>query len=775
LTPLERTRDRFVDFAATRPGWALCFHAAVTLFFLTQLFDFRALELRLLIQTEIEKILPADGEDREAYARFRELFGNYEMLFVGVAGADVFTAEGLERIRRLTRRFEDIDGVRRVLSLSNAPAVRSDGEGVRISSAFDEVPRAEAELARVRERILADPMYAGNLVSPDGQATALLVYPAEMSEREFRERGIDQEVERIAREEVGEAARVLVAGNPPLKATTGRLIQTDVALLMPLSFVFMGLIAAYSFRSLPGVVVPLACIGLSLVWTTGTMVVAGRNLNLITFIVPILINTLGFAYSCHVVSAHDEQLAAGRSGREAASRAVRGVAFPIFLTAATTAAGFLSLCLSRLPAIREFGAFCVVATVASLTAAITFAPALLAVIAKRPRPPRAQRRENAIVRMAPRFADFDLRHPEALIGGGALVLVLALVGVTQIVVSTSFVANLKPDHPLRRSSEAFDEELGGSTTFHVYLEGGSPDFFQDPVWLGELQSLQRWLDDQDEVSKTTSLADYLMVINRAFHDGDPAKFAIPESERAITQLLTFFWTDGLSDLADSTYQAAHILVRAPAINSQGINGFVDRVERRLATLPEPIVGKITGDTVLIGRTMDEIAWGQALTLSSAVLIIYAILFLYFRSARTAFLALIPNTLPVTVYFGVLGLTGVTLNIITSLVACVVLGIAVDDTIHFIVHYRTQMAKLRNPDAAAKAALRAVIRPVTSTTLALCVGFLAFAGSGLRHQVEFALLSTSMLAFAWLVDMTFTPALCVRMGIAGERERGPTDS
>jgi predicted RND superfamily exporter protein len=215
------------------------------------------------------------------------------------------------------------------------------------------------------------------------------------------------------------------------------------------------------------------------------------------------------------------------------------------------------------------------------------------------------------------------------------------------------------------------------------------------------------------------------------------------------------------------------MVRAPALNSQRINGFIDRVEARLSALPEPLQGSITGDTVLIGRTMDEIAWGQAVSLTGAILIIYVILLVYFRSFRVAFLALIPNTLPVTIYFGILGLTGVTLNIFTSLIACIVLGIAVDDTIHLLVRFKEIAREMDDEGEAVLAALRSVIRPVTSTTAALCAGFLVLAVSGLRHQVEFAVLATVMLAVAWLVDVTFTPALCARLGLAESKARQNT--
>ena len=264
--------ERYSHFVTHRPLAVLGVGLGLTLVFAAQIVDLGALELRLRIETEIEKILPQEGPDRDFYAHFRETFGNFEMVFVGVVDADVFTADGLRRIRDLTLRLEGLDGVRRVLSLSNAPGIRSEGGDVRVAAPFDEVPEDPAELSRIRARVLGDPLYLGNLVSRNARATALLIYPDEMSEAEFRKRGIDREIERVAREVVGRTARVLVAGNPPLKATTGRLLLRDLMLLVPSSFVFMGAIAFFSHRSFLGVLVPLSTIALSQIWTMGTMV-----------------------------------------------------------------------------------------------------------------------------------------------------------------------------------------------------------------------------------------------------------------------------------------------------------------------------------------------------------------------------------------------------------------------------------------------------------------------------------------------------------------------
>jgi CRP-like cAMP-binding protein len=181
-------------------------------------------------------------------------------------------------------------------------------------------------------------------------------------------------------------------------------------------------------------------------------------------------------------------------------------------------------------------------------------------------------------------------------------------------------------------------------------------------------------------------------------------------------------------------------------------------------MPEHLRATVTGNTVLISRTMDEIALGQALSLGIAFAIIYGILVLLFTSFRIGFIALIPNALPVLVYFGILGWSGVTLNTTTGLVACLVLGIAVDDTIHLMAHFNAAAKSHADATKGIVNALRHVGRPVTYTTLALCAGFLCLVFSSMHGQIEFGWLAAVTLAVAWAVDVTFTPAIAGRMRI-----------
>ena len=200
------------------------------------------------------------------------------------------------------------------------------------------------------------------------------------------------------------------------------------------------------------------------------------------------------------------------------------------------------------------------------------------------------------------------------------------------------------------------------------------------------------------------------------------------------------------------------------MDSSRIMGLVRRLEERLKEVPSHLQTTVTGNSVLISRTMNDIAVGQALSLGTAFIFIYIILVVLFTSFRAGLIALIPNALPVLIYFGVLGWSGVTLNTTTGLVACLVLGIAVDDTIHLMSHFNRAARKHADEAKGVVEAVAAVGRPVTYTTVALCLGFLCLLLSSLSPQVDFGWLAALTLAVAWCIDLTLTPALAGGMRI-----------
>ncbi len=761
-------------FVARRAGAIVAASALVTLLALLQLVDAGALRagrwadaLRLEVDPTQSSVLPRADASRRHYDRVREIFGNDETLLVlAHRPQGIYEPAFLAALARAGERIEEIAGIRSVLSLATLPDIRSAGGEIEILPFYEEAPAAASELAQLRAAVEANPILHGNLVSRDGTSAALVVHLLDLSEKEFTSRAIDEEVDRIAREEFGGAAELWITGGARVKAELTRYLLRDLLRVIPAAFLLMALIAFLAFRTARGVAVPVLTVGIGVLWALAFTAWWNPRLDIVTVSAPAVLLAVGFAYGVHVVSAYYEAAAQapGRPAREIAARGLEQVLLATLLTGATTVAGFLSLATNPIPAIRNFGVFTGVGTACSMLAASALAPALLALLPVparlAARPAGASRFDRALARLAGLVA----RRRRRVLWIGAGVAGVALLGIPQIRVSTNVVSSFPAGSAVRESVEAANRLLGASDQIYLIVEADYADAFKQPVNLLALASLQDWLAAQPEVGGSSSLADYVELLYRGFEDGDPAYHRIPDTSRLVSQLLLFGASDQTRRLVDSRYQIASIPVRIAAIDSGDVVDFAERVEARLATLPPQLRGSVTGASVLLARTNDEIAIGQALSFGSATLLIYAMLALLFMSLRVGLLAMLPNLLPIAIYFGALGWTGITLNVVTGLVASLVLGIAVDDTIHMLERFRTAARRHASEEAGIREAMGEVGRAVSFTTAALCLGFLVITLSSLRQQVEFGALAAATIAVAWITDLSFTPALAVGMRI-----------
>ncbi len=759
--------DLVIRACVSRAPWVLACFALVSGAALLAIVDPLSGRPRLLLDPSVGSLLPEGDEGRQTLERVEELFGSGEPLLVALVDDDVFRPESLEAIRRISERLESLELVYRVASLSSALHIRGEEGSLRIEPFYEVVPRDPAGLAELRRRALSDPIYGGNLVSEDGRAALVSVYLLDLPEAQILESRVDEEIVSIA-QELWPGEQVWVAGSPRVSAELSRLLMRDLTLSVPLVWLAMAGVAFASFRTLRGVLVPILTIGISVLFTLGFISLWVGSLNPVTIAAPAILTVVGFAYAIHVLSAYYDVLRGAhgpwQDRNEALFLTLRHVAMPVFVTAVTTAAGFFSLTVSPLGAIDQFGVFGGVGVLATLVVSLGFAPALLRLL---PVPSRRveSRGEDGLDRLFGRLALFDVRERRRILAVGALVTLVSLAGLQRIEIGTATVSNFKRDNPVRLDFESVNRQLQGANAFRVVLETSSPEAFKEPVNLEVVDSLQDFLAEQPEVGGSTSVADYLKAIHQGFQDNAPEAFAIPESRPLVAQLLLLGANEELDEFVDTAFEVANVVVRTSAMDSAELVDLTERIERYLEeSVPPHLSAAVTGNSVLLARTMDEIAIGQALSLLAALGIIYVILCLLFTSLRAGLLALIPNALPVVIYFGLLGWSGVTLNTTTGLVACVVLGIAVDDTIHLLAQFNTASKRLADQRRGMEEALRSVGRPVTFTSLALCLGFLMLATSGMNSQVEFGILSAVTLAVAWLIDVTFTPALASHMRI-----------
>ena len=733
---------------------------------LTQLIDFRTGELQLSVDPSEERLLGSDHESWQFYQNTRLIFGNDESILIAIEADDVFAPPTVELVSRLTHRLEVVAGVRNVVSLANVLVIRSSEYGLDIVPAMEKMPEVPEEYEALRSEVMANPLIAGTLVSNEGDATAILVNLDNTQGHEFFSQ-ISAEVDEIVKEERG-GAQIWVTGSSRIKLATTEMVLDDLVKFPPLIIFVMMILLWLLLRSVVSVLVPLATIIISVVWTMATITAMGFSLNIVTALVPPLLMIVTLSYAMYVVSDFRLSARGEVAGEAETAEILQKVSLPIFLAGLTTAVGFSSLYLSELGAIREFGLFSVIGVIYATVITLVFAPAALLLLqgqSPKTESPVRQVEDTAFDRIIRRVARFDAKHRMAIFFIAGAVFIIAIGGMTQLRVGTEHITNFKPESEIRQAFEHANEKLNGIVPFSIIVQANSSNAFKQPANLKEIEGLQSWLESQPEIGGVTSLVDYLKFVNRAFNDNDPDHEVIPATKKMVGQLLFFAESDDIEQLVDSSYRTLNVIVRGKVIDSDDVKDLVERVNERLEQLPVHLSARATGNPILMNQAIDGIMWGQVESVFTTLIIVYGILVGLFLSFRIGLIALIPNLLPVVVYFGALSITGISLNPSTSLIAPMIIGVAIDDTIHYFSRLNSFAKRYPDPDKSTLMTLGAVGRPMTYTSLALCVGFLLLTTSELRMQVQVGVMASFALLVAWLSDIFLTPALCSRLRIA----------
>ena len=712
-----------------------------------QLVDSESLQPRLDIDPALESLLPRDGEVLSLYERTRKRFGSDDVLLVAWIDDDLFTPARLERM----------PGIDAVDSLATALNIRANDEITEVEKFLREIPENDAEAKALRREALANPLCAGRLVSDDGRGVLIGVHldPKRKSTELF------SLVDQIAVASADEAAGITQFLTGPLfvRLEISRALFRDLYRVTPIAILCTFVITMIGFRNLRGPLLPLVSNVVALTGTLAIFVASGHALNYVTIILPPVVYVVGFAYTLHVVSGFDRVYSICGSRAKATRRTLSDVALPLILTAFTTATGFASLMLSDIASIHTFGMFAALGTLLACAAALTIVPALLCMLPVHRVGADTGGLES---RIAPALTEFSFKRRRVVLWAGGILTAVSLLSALNIEVSTDYLNTFPADSPIRRNFEHVNRIFAGGVSLQVLIESDTTDAFKDPAHLRLILELEDWLLAQPEIGGAYTLVDYIGLIQRGFIPEETTERFIPRSAALTEQLLMVGGGSDIDRFADSRFRSTLLHVRSDAISTRDLAGLGTRIERRLDALPSHLRGSVTGSSYLVARTIDDITRGQVASLAVALGVIYLVLVVLFGSVRVGALALLPNALPIVAFFGILGVTGTTLNLTTSLVAAIAFGIAVDDTIHFLTRFNTEARRICNERAGVDATLAAVIRPVTFTTAALCAGFLSLLTGELHNQMGFGLLAPATLLIAWLVDVTFTPALAGRL-------------
>jgi predicted RND superfamily exporter protein len=342
----------------------------------------------------------------------------------------------------------------------------------------------------------------------------------------------------------------------------------------------------------------------------------------------------------------------------------------------------------------------------------------------------------------------------------------SLAALPSIEVDTDYLSYFAIDDPLRQDFEAINRLLAGVVPIYVVIDGRGAGSFREPELAKAVDELESRLSALPAVSRTLSFNDMLGRLNRAFHGDDPEEERVPDTRGAITELLFMLPKDELSSFLTVDHSRANVIVRTGAVGSSALIELERQLQAVLDTNPLPLgaQARITGNAILLAHSADAITRAQPRSVGIAAVAIFVLISIALRSPRLGAVAMIPNLVPVLIFFGLLGIGLAPLSLPVSLIGSMALGIAIDDSVHFLVRYQRERRRGAGPPEAALACSRHVGRPIAITSVMLCLGFLVVTGSRFATLQEFGLLSALTMGVCLATDLILLPAVLMRLRV-----------
>jgi len=738
------------------------------------------------VERDNQSLRSSDAVELRNYDEFKAAFGNDDDILVAIGHPRLLTADGLTLLADLTTRIEAMDGVGDAWSLIDAEEIVAGEAGAEprplLPPPYD-VVGIEARAAAALDR---NPDFTGWLVSPDRLAAGIVVEIEDRPADSIYRSALVASLRKLAPLVAARGGEFHLTGVPVQKIDVSDYVDRDQRVLLPAAVVVLGLTLALFFRHISGVVVPLAAAGVTVVWTIGAYSLAGLSVNAITALLPPVMLVVAIATTIHVYDAwlagHTPALSKGEhapppaAGFDRAVLAVRAVFVPALLCAVTTSQGFLSLVFgSDLPAVRQFGVFAAFGTVVAFVTSVTLVPAALG--AMKPPPHRASDEHGWTLRFLDATSSLATRRPwTVIVVFGAITIALAA-GIPRIRSNTDLVGFLKPDAPLRIDTAWIDQHLTGTLPFDFVVRRADGRPVPTPDSLRRLEAFEASIRARDHVAGVTSALALVRQVNRAETGG--TALTLPDDAGRLQGQLDLLDESGHSlvrRFATPGMTALRVSVRLRSVGTAESAPLVAAIGEDAARIlgPDFVVVPV-GSLWMVVHDSENLVRQQVTSFGSAIVLVVAAIGLLLRSWTFTLVALIPNVMPIVWTGGLMGYAGVELSTGTAMIASAVLGLVVDDTIHYLSYYQRVHRGEADGDAteAIRRTSRAVGAPVTAASTSLVLGFWVGAVGSFLPTVYFSLLTGLTMITGVVCDLLVLPASLVLLDRAGRRSRkGP---
>jgi uncharacterized protein len=722
----------------------------------------------LKVEVDPDTQLPEHHPYIRSLSRLHEVFGEKNLVFIGIFPNDgnIYTPRFLALLARITERIGELPGlVQRTylsLALPRAVDIRGTVEGMEVHPFLDPLPQSAEAAEALRARIAANPQYLGTIVAADGSAAAIV------ADFEFQPPldgypEVQAAVSRVLREEDDGSFRAHLGGPAIYVAWLAR-YSARMFYFFPFALVVIALVHYEAFRTLQAMFLPLLTALLAMLWSLGLLGLLGVSLDPFNVTTPILILAVAAGHAVQMLKRFYEEVGHSPDSRSAVESAVAKVG-PVMIVASTIAAlSFLSLLTFETRAIRNFGLFTALGILSALVIEMTLIPAVRSLL---PMPGATERDRQADHRIFDPALDrlVGLLRGDgwkAVLVAGALVTVAAALAGTRVIVDSSFREQFFRSSDVRRDDDRLNRAFGGTSTLVLLVEGDHDGAMEEPEVLRAIDDLQGWLRSQPGVGKTLSFVDFVKRMNAAMNDDDPRRSVVPASRNLVSQYLLLYSMSGsiedFDSLVDPPHRMCALRVYLKDDSTRFANQLIERLRERLRSLPAGVRVEITGSLASSEAMNEVMVSGKMLNILQVTAIILVVASLALRSLTGGILVAVPLALAVLTNFGAMGAFGIPLDIGTSTISAMAVGIGADYAVYFLFRLREELARQPSWSGAVEATLQTSGKAILFVSTAIAAGYLTLCFSGFGYHIRLGTLVALAMTVSSIASLTVLPAL-----------------
>lgn len=734
---------------------------------------------------------------------------------------DILSSQSLKALYDLQNEIEDtifdqsgsISHLTEVRTLINADYLESKGDTL-ITSEFigNRLPKNKNERESIREKALADTnTYAGIYISDDSRHGGVIIrtdfntevalsnnnsddmtsiddeddfsdeeepvnkIPVEeikfkktaMSEYKIAVDSITKILNQKKYTEIFEYKKV---GKPVQMAWAMQTMREEMGTVMTGAFVIIALTLFALFRSISAILWPLLIVVFSVVYTLGFMGWTGIFITTFTQIVIFLILAVGVADAIHILSGYVCFREQGKNHEEALRKVYRKSGVAIFFTTLTTSVGLMALVFVPIEPIKYFGLVSAFGIWIALAITVLVLPLMIELW--------APRKKNVSVKISNRYLQkwFGIlektskKYKILIISVFTLLGIVSIIGGSQIKIDSNDVKALKKSAPIRQAVEAVDRLMAGSYNMVIMIDSGMSNGFKIPRILSRIDAVQQTLEKKYPgiITQTVSLANIVKNSYKLLNKGKKEFYTIPTDATLLSQVLFLFDMSNSKDrrqIITDDYRKGRINLTLKNLGTRDGNLLFNDIKEILdetfadikVTHPKFKI-TLTGQLAMSTRLSSYITSSQIRSFGIAFAVITLLMPIIVGSFTTGLIAMLPNIFPVVALFGVMGLFQIPLEVHTLLVAPIIIGIAVDDTIHFLTHFQMEKAYGATVEEAIHHTYQEVGQAITFTSIVLSMGFLIFVTSSSLGITYFGSLSALAMFIALAGDLLLLPAM-----------------